>query len=153
MAVRRETAEVVHTLNKALADEWLAFYQYWVSATLVGGPSAIAIAAAFKKVADEELEHAGELAERIVELGGAPLPNPDLWKGESTCGYLQPPIDPGQWQQALRNAIEGEACAIGVYQALAQKTKASDPATATVMGHILTEEVEHKRIFEGLLRA
>ncbi len=44
--VGKDVNKIVEMLNKALADEWLAYYQYWVGAKVVKGrrPSTISIA-------------------------------------------------------------------------------------------------------------
>ena len=36
--VKMDAKQLVAMLNSALADEWLAYYQYWVGALVVKGP-------------------------------------------------------------------------------------------------------------------
>ncbi|NMC41325.1 MAG: ferritin, partial [Bacteroidales bacterium] len=36
--VKMNVDELINLLNKALADEWLAYYQYWIGAKVVKGP-------------------------------------------------------------------------------------------------------------------
>ena len=36
--VGKDVDKLIEMLNKALADEWLAYYQYWVGAKVVKGP-------------------------------------------------------------------------------------------------------------------
>ena len=36
--VKMDVEELLNLLNKALADEWLAYYQYWIGAKVVKGP-------------------------------------------------------------------------------------------------------------------
>jgi len=85
-----EVKEVVELLNKALADEWLAYYQYWVGAKVVKGPMRPNVEDELKEHAGEELEHAGMLADRIVTLGGTPLLSPEELIKKSGCGYDAP---------------------------------------------------------------
>ena len=74
--------DLVKDLNKAYADEWLAFYLYWYMAQTVSGRAYEDIAEFLNKIAKEELEHATELADLIVKLGDVPISNPmDLEKG------------------------------------------------------------------------
>ena len=65
--------ELIEELNKALADEWLAYYQYWIGAKVAKGPMRGAVVAELEEHATEELEHAGMLVERILQLGGTPI--------------------------------------------------------------------------------
>ena len=151
--VKLEISELVEDLNKAFADEWLAFYQYWLSARLVAGPNAASIAAAFEKAAKDELEHASELAKRIGELGGTPLLNPKGWFEKANGAYIEPPDEPSQWQETVKDAADAEVGAIEVYERLARKTQKGDVVTNQLLVHILAEEVGHEEMFENLLLA
>jgi len=143
--------EVLEELNRAYADEWLAFYQYWVTAKVLEGRYAGHVAGELKRLAMEELEHADELAERIVQLGGRPLAHPKHWLERSTCGYKEPAQDPRDLDAAIRATIDGERCAISVYRKLADMTRESDYVTFQLIQHILEEELEHEDTFENLL--
>ncbi len=68
--------ELIEVLNKALADEWLAYYQYWIGAKIVKGINKDAVITELIQHATDELRHAGMLADRILQLGGEPLLNP-----------------------------------------------------------------------------
>lgn len=55
----------LHTeLNKAYADEWIAYYYYKWAATVVAGRGSPNVAKELERIAEEE-EHAEELAARI----------------------------------------------------------------------------------------
>jgi len=56
--------DLIKKLNKALADEWLAYYQYWVGAKVAKGPMRPSVAEELEQHAKEELSH----AEKIVEI-------------------------------------------------------------------------------------
>ena len=62
--------ELVKLLNKAYCDEWLAYYQYWLGAKLAAGVPKAEVIHELEEHAEEELEHAEMLAERIIQLGG-----------------------------------------------------------------------------------
>ena len=57
--VGMDVDELLGMLNKALADEWLAYYQYWLGAKIVKGPMKDAVAAELILHATEELSHRG----------------------------------------------------------------------------------------------
>lgn len=143
--------ELVNELNRAYADEWLAFYQYWLAAQVASGQRAKPVAEELKRIATEELEHAEELARRIIQLDGRPLSHPRLWLEKTNCKYVEPPQDPKDIDQIIRDTIEAERCAIGVYQRLADLTQGKDHSTYHLMRHILDEELDHEDTFENML--
>jgi len=146
--VGMDVKELIDMLNNALADEWLAYYQYWVGATIVKGPMRPNVEAELKEHAEEELKHANMLAERIVQLGGTPLLSPEELIKNSHCGYLAP-NDP-HVKKVLAQNIKGEQCAITVYSGILAKIK-GDPITANMVRKIMQEEVEHEEDLENLM--
>lgn len=53
--------ELIAMLNKAYADEWLAYYQYWVGAKVAIGMPKEAVVAELIQHATDELRHAGDV--------------------------------------------------------------------------------------------
>lgn len=150
----REIAELdvdslIEQLNAALADEWLAFYQYWVGAQIVKGPMRGAVVAELTEHAQEEYEHAELLVERILQLGGTPLLSPEEWYDATNCGYAAP--EDARVGPVLQQNIEGEQCAIDVYRKLAELTRDTDAITYEMVVGILEDEVEHEDDLEALL--
>lgn len=143
-----DVEQLIDLLNKALADEWLAYYQYWVGARVASGPMRGAVAAELEEHADEELEHASMLAERILQLGGTPLLSPQDWFGMSNCGY-ETPEDP-YVGVILEQNTAGEQCAIQVYQDLINFTRDTDPVTYELALQIMRDEIEHEEDLEAL---
>ncbi len=140
--VRMDVDELLTLLNKALADEWLAYYQYWIGAKVVKGPMKDAVIAELELHATEELTHAQLLVTRIVQLGGTPVLSPDEWTKITNCGY-DTPEDPFV-SVILDQNIKGEQCAIRVYNKLLDITREADPITYNIVLQILTDEVEHE---------
>ncbi|MBD3210955.1 ferritin [Candidatus Micrarchaeota archaeon] len=136
---------IIEELNKTLADEWLAYMQYTLAASLVTAPQ---VEKELKEIAAEELEHAEELTARIVQLGGKPLVDPKQFYEKTNCGYEVPTEDN---IKVLKDAISAEGCAIEAYDKVSKLTKDSDPVTYQLMLHILEEEEEHEEKFETLL--
>ena len=77
-------------LNEALAEEWLAYYQYWVGAQVAQGVQDALVRDEFMEHAKEELEHAEKIAKRLAELGGIPLTHPNQWEKKAKCKYEEP---------------------------------------------------------------
>ncbi len=146
--VGMDVDELLTMLNKAFADEWLAYYQYWLGAKVVKGPMKDAVAAELTLHATEELAHADLLALRIIQLGGTPLNSPAEWLKYTHCGY-DAPSDPFVKVIVAQN-IKGEQCAIDTYQKLLTVVKDADPVTYNLVLTILSQEVEHEEDLQAL---
>lgn len=140
---------IIELLNKAYADEWLAYYQYWIGAKVAVGPMKESIIAELDEHADDELRHADMIAERILQLGGTPLLTPKDWYDKTTCGYEAP--EDHRVKRIVEQAVDGEQCAIEVYDKLMKETKDVDPVTYNLALEILGDEVEHEEDLQALL--
>lgn len=147
--VGMDVDQLIELLNKALADEWLAYYQYWIGAKVAKGPMRGAVVAELEEHATDELRHAGMLTQRILQLGGTPILKPEDWYKMTNCGY-DSPEDP-YVKTLLEQNIKGEQCAIEVYSSLHKVTKDKDPITFTMVEEILKDEVEHEDDLQALL--
>lgn len=147
--VGMDVKKLLTLLNKALADEWLAHYQYWVGSKVVAGPMKDAVITELVQHATEEMAHAELLVTRIVQLGGTPVLSPADWMKLTNCKY-DAPVDPFV-QIVLEQNIKGEQCAIGVYEKLMKITKDADPVTYDIALQIITQEVEHEQDLQDLL--
>jgi bacterioferritin len=146
--VRMNVDELITLLNKALSDEWLAYYQYWIGAKVVKGPMKDAVIAELTLHATEELSHAELIATRIIQLGGIPVLSPADWLKMTNCGY-EAPVD-HYVEEVLNQNIKGEQCAIRVYSALLDTTREADPVTYNMVLTILSQEVEHEEDLSAL---
>ncbi|WP_406670079.1 ferritin-like domain-containing protein [Methanolobus sp. ZRKC4] len=144
-----DIADLIESLNKALADEWLAYYQYWVGAKVIKGPMKEEAAAELIQHATDELRHADMLATRILQLGGTPVLSPEEWMKKGNCGY-ESPEDPFV-KRILEQNIKGEQCAIQVYNSILAKVKDKDPITYNIVLQILTDEIEHEDDLQAVL--
>jgi bacterioferritin len=147
--VGMDVDRVVELLNKAFCDEWLAYYQYWLGAKVVKGPTKDNVIAELVQHAADELRHADMVANRIIQLGGTPITEPKKWYDSTNCGY-EAPDDP-YVQVLLEQNIQGEQCAISVYHAMMQETKDKDPVTYELALQIMQDEVEHEEDLQALL--
>ena len=140
--VEMDVKRLVELLNKAFADEWLAYYQYWIGAKIVKGPMKEAVIAELTQHAADELRHADMLANRIIQLGGTPITRPEEWYKQSDCGYDSPDVP--FVKDVLAQNIKGEQCAIMTYKSLLNVTMSKDPVTYNLVLQILQDEVEHE---------
>jgi len=146
--VKMNVDELLVLLNKALADEWLAYYQYWIGAKVVKGPMKDAVIAELNLHATEELSHAELISTRIIQLGGTPVLSPDEWTKISNCEY-DAPVNP-YVEAVLEQNIKGEQCAIKTYNELLDITREGDPVTYNIILTILSQEVEHEEDLSSL---
>jgi bacterioferritin len=140
--------ELITLLNKAFADEWLAYYQYWLGAKVAVGMPREAVVAELVQHATDELRHAGMVADRIIQLGGTPLLEPKLWYEFTNCGYDAPKKP--DVRILLDQNIKGEQCAITVYKSLMDYTKDKDIVTYDMALQIMTDEIEHEEDLEAI---
>lgn len=140
---------VLELLNKAFADEWLAYYQYWLGAKVVEGPMKDAVMAELMQHAADELRHADMVSNRIIQLGGKPLSTPKKWFEWTNCGY-DAPDDPFV-EKILEQNISGEQCAISTYNSIIEEIGMKDPVTYNLSVQILQDEVEHEEDLQALL--
>lgn len=141
--------ELLTVLRRAYADEWLAYYQYWVGAKIAKGPMKEAVIAELEQHAIEELNHALLVTGRIIQLGGTPVADPREWFKLTNCSY-ETPDDPFV-KTLLEQNIRGEQCAISVYHKLLEMTRDKDPVTYNLALQIIEQEVEHEEDLQALL--
>lgn len=141
--VKLDKDELLKELNTAFAEEWLAYYQYWIGAQVMEGPMRSAITGEFMQHAEEELKHASWLSERIIQLGGTPVLDPQDWKSVAKCQY-EAPVEPYVMNLIAQN-LTAERCAIARYQKICDMTFGKDYETFRISAKILKEEIEHEQ--------
>ena len=141
--------KLLEALNKAYADEWLAYYQYWIGAKIVKGPMRGVAQRELEEHAEEELKHARMIADRIIQLGGTPLLEPEGWMQHANCGY-QVPKDSDVRSVVAQN-LDGERCAIDVYNKLLKMVLNKDPITYKLAIDILEDELEHEEDLQCII--
>jgi len=141
--------DLIKTLNEAYAEEWLAYYQYFLGAKLATGILRPNVAKEFEEHAKEEYEHASMIADRIIQLGGTPVLNPDDFSKLAKCKYEEP-INEDTFSLVKQN-LDAERCAIGRYQGICDLTFSKDYETYRMSEHILKQEIEHEQEMEDFL--
>lgn len=147
--IGKDVDKILEMLGKAFADEWLAYYQYWIGAKVVRGKMAEQVITELVEHAGDELRHAGMIADRMLQLGGTPPLKPEDWYKLTNCGYDAP--EDSSSKVIVEQNIKGEQCAIDVYTKLLEFVKDKDPITYFIVQEILKDEVEHEDDLETLL--
>ena len=143
--------DLIKDLNKAYCDEWLAYYAWWYMAQAVEGKGYEDMAEFLNKIAKDELEHATELAERIIELGGLPTNKVSDLDKNANAPYPGVMRGLSDYDEIIKIVTTAEAGAIDVYNKIAKKTFGKDHDTYQLVCHIMGEEIGHEEMFENLI--
>ncbi len=141
----RET--VIKLLNEALATEIVCVLRYKRHFYMASGINAEAVAQEFLQHANEEQQHADQIAQRIVQLGGEPNFSPDGLLTRSHSEY----VEGDSLQQMIMEDLVAERVAIDSYREMIAYLGTNDPTTRRMLEGILAMEEEHADDLVGLL--
>jgi bacterioferritin len=129
----------IKILNEALATEIVCVLRYKRHYFMATGIHSEAVAAEFLQHANEEQGHADEIAQRIVQLGGAPDLNPDGLTSRSHAEYVEGEtlID------MIKEDLVAERIAIDSYREMIKYFGADDSTSRRMLEGILAMEEEH----------
>lgn len=144
--------DIVADLIRANADEWLAYYLYDFLAQSIGGNLYPQLKSMLEKLSESEKEHADELADMIVKLGGKLISDPMSLEDNANNPVIVPP-EKLDLDSVCAVIAESEANAIAIYNDLALKTKDTNIPVYSLVSHILSEEIDHEELFENLKRS
>lgn len=138
---------VVRLLNEALATEWVCVLRYYRHYFSASGMFADAVKAEFLEHAQQELEHANLISERIVQLGGEPDLDPDTLTARAHAEYK-----PGKdLRDMVRENLIAERIAIDSYREMIDYIGDRDTTTKRMLEHVLAQEEEHADDMKDLL--
>src|SRR6185503_17545739 len=143
--VDRETA--LKLLNEALATEIVCVLRYKRHYFTATGIHSEGVKAEFLEHANEEQQHADQIAERITQLGGEPNLNPEGMLSRSHSEYVEGTtlID------MIKEDLVAERIAIDSYAEMIRYVGAKDPTTRRMLEGILAMEEEHAEDLASLL--
>jgi bacterioferritin len=141
----RET--VIKVLNESLATEIVCVLRYKRHYFMASGIHAEGVAAEFLQHANEEQGHADQIAQRIVQLGGAPNFNPEGLLSRSHAEY----VEGDTLLDMIKEDLVAERIAIDSYREIIQYLGNDDPTTRRMMEGILAMEEEHADDLVSLL--
>ena len=136
---RADRGTIIEMLNGALATELVCVLRYKRHYFMASGLNAEPVAAEFAEHAAQEQEHADQIAERIVQLGGEPDLNPDTLTQRSHAQY----VEAGSLQEMIKEDLIAERIAIDSYRAMVEYIGDKDPTTRRMLEQILAVEEEH----------
>jgi bacterioferritin len=140
---------VIKLLNDSLATELVCVLRYRRHHFMARGIHSQSVAQEFLDHSNEELGHADQLAERIVQLGGEPDFAPDGLTGRSHAEYVEGKTLGGM----IKEDLVAERIAIDSYRDIIKFLGDQDPTTRRMMEGILAVEEEHADDLADLLVA
>jgi bacterioferritin len=141
--------QVIAILNEALATEIVCVLRYRFHHFMASGIHSQAVKQEFLEHANEEQEHADQLAERIKQLGGKPEMNPAILTSKSHSEYKEGT----SLADMIREDLIAERIAIESYREIIQFLGDKDPTSKRLMEIILAKEEEHADEMADLLFA
>jgi bacterioferritin len=144
-----DRAAVLKLLNDSLATELVCVLRYRRHHFMARGIQSQGVAQEFLDHSNEEQGHADQIAERIVQLGGAPDFAPDGLTRRSHAEYVE-----GDTLAAMiREDLVAERIAIDSYRESIRYLGEQDPTTRRMLEGILAVEEQHADELSDLLVA
>ena len=143
-----DTETAVKVLNTALATEIICVLRYKRHYFMARGIHSGPVAAEFLEHAGEEQEHADRIAERIVQLGGAPDFAPDSLSARSHSEY----VEGNSLVDMIKEDLVAERIAIDSYREMIRYFAPFDSTTRTMLEEITATEEEHADDLADLLQ-
>jgi bacterioferritin len=131
--------QVISVLNEALATELVCVLRYKRHYFMADGINAGPVADEFLQHANEEMQHADQIALRITQLQGAPNFNPAGIVDRSHAEY----VEGTTLVDMIREDLVAERIAIESYSEIIRWLGDKDPTTRRLMEEILAVEEEH----------
>ena len=141
------TETAIKILNEALATEIVCVLRYKRHYFMAKGIHAGPVAEEFLEHAGEEQQHADVIAERIVQLGGAPNLSPDGLLSRSHSEY----VEGSDLVDMIKEDLVAERIAIDSYREMAAFFAPFDATTRRMIEEIQAKEEEHAEDLADLL--
>jgi bacterioferritin len=138
---------VVKLLNDALATEIVCVLRYRRHHFMAAGMNAEPVAQEFLVHANEEQQHADQIAGRIVQLNGEPNFSPEGLLTRSHAEY----VEGDDLVDMIKEDLVAERIAIDSYREMIDYIGNKDTTTTRMLEGILAMEEEHADDLVGLL--
>jgi bacterioferritin len=143
-----DPVQVCGVLNEALATEIICVLRYKRHYFMAEGVASEAVKSEFLQHANEEQAHADEIAERVVQLGGAPDLNPEGMASRSHSEY----VEGTTLRDMIKEDLVAERVAIESYREIIAWLDGRDSTTRKMLEGILAMEEGHADDMSSLLK-
>jgi len=141
--------KTIEILQQVLATEIVCVLRYTMHSIAATGISSESVKQEFAQHAKEEQEHMNAVAERINQLGGKPIFNPEGLSTRAASQY----VEGENLFDLIRENLIAERIAIDHYRELIRYFGDKDPGTRVMLEGILVVEEEHANDMHDLLVA
>ena len=138
---------VLRLLNEALATEIICVLRYKRHYFMAQGIHAEGVAAEFLEHANDEQQHADQIAARITQLGGAPDFSPEGLTTRSHAEY----VEGDTLEEMIKEDLIAERIAIDSYREMITYLAEADSTSRRMLEEILAKEEEHADDLANLL--
>jgi bacterioferritin len=146
-----QRARLVKDLIRAYADEWFAHYNFQFTANVLWGHYSPSTTALLARKSAEALARANRLAQRILQLGGQPIPKLTDLVEHATDKPFKLPQSLADMHGVLTAVLDAERTSLRTYQRLYERTRDSDPVTALLAQEFLAATVQGEDELERLI--
>lgn len=144
---RADRQTVIKLLNEALATEIICVLRYRRHHFMAAGINADSVAAEFLVHANEEQQHADQIAARIVQLQGEPNFSPEGLAARAHAEY----VEGDNLIDMIKEDLVAERIAIDSYREMIDYVGDKDTTTKRMLEGILAMEEEHADDLVGML--
>ena len=146
MAASRE--ETIEMLKTAYCMEIETVLNYLANSVNLDGVRAEEIKKSLAADITEEINHAQQLGQRIKQLGGLVPGSAAVTLGQQ----IQPSTDTTDVVGVIKAVINAEEAACDHYKTIIRATDGEDYVTQDLCIRLLTDEEEHRILFQGFLK-
>ena len=146
MAASRE--ETIEMLKTAYCMEIETVLNYLSNSVNLDGVRAEEIKKSLAADITEEINHARQLGQRIKQLGGLVPGSAAVTLGQQ----IQPSTDTTNVVGVIKAVINAEEAACDHYKTIIRATDGEDYVTQDLCIRLLTDEEEHRILFQGFLK-
>ena len=146
MAASRE--ETIEMLKTAYCMEIETVLNYLANSVNLDGVRAEEIKKSLAADITEEINHAQQLGQRIKQLGGLVPGSAAVTLGQQ----IQPSTDTTNVVGVIKAVINAEEAACDHYKTIIRATDGEDYVTQDLCIRLLTDEEEHRILFQGFLK-
>lgn len=144
---RAKVETVIKLLNEALATELVCVLRYKRHYFMATGMNSDSVKAEFLQHATEEQQHADQIADRIVQLGGEPNFSPEGILSRSHSEY----VEGKTLEDMIKEDLVAERVAIDSYRGMIDYIGNDDPTTRRLLEEVQAKEEEHAEDMVSLL--
>ena len=145
------STELLRDLIRAYADEWFAHYNFQFAANALSGHYSPSTTALLARKSAEAFARSNRLAQRILQLGGQPIPKLTDLIDHATDKPFKLPASMSDVRGVLRAVLDAERTSLRTYWHLYTRTRADDPVTALLAQEYLAATVQGEEELERLI--